>query len=296
VGSGNRTRIPVFKISYSRAFCVPSPEKVDISSRKADTPLSLVLSGLTPHGLGGLVCPDGEGGRDAGGDGAGHGEPVRHADRALAPADEGHRLAATVLRFDVLVAPACRVGDESDNEEHPGEGLNGAADGEDGAADAAAAADGQQGEQVGDDHESQSQHKCNDGAPPRVRVLVLVELCEEGLEVVGVWDALALEELLASGLRALDEEAHRVSLKLIDVTLADGVEDICESLLDVPGGSEAGGGVGAVEPAVGEERHEDHERARQRHHVPQHRPDRHDDGAHRGDFGCEWKRKEIAQF
>ena len=63
-------------------------------------------------------------------------------------------------------------------------------------------------------HESQSQHKCNDGAPPRVRVLVLVELCEEGLEVVGVWDALALEELLASGLRALDEEAHGVSLKL----------------------------------------------------------------------------------
>ena len=48
------------------------------------------------------------------------------------------------------MAPACRVGDEADDEEHPGEGLNGAADGEDGAADAAAAADGQQGEQVGD--------------------------------------------------------------------------------------------------------------------------------------------------
>ena len=58
-------------------------------------------------------------------------------------------------RFDVLVAPACRVGDESDNEEHPGEGLNGAADGEDGAADATAAADGQQGEQVGDDLQQQ---------------------------------------------------------------------------------------------------------------------------------------------
>ena len=53
------------------------------------------------------------------------------------------------------MAPACRVGDESDDEEHPGEGLNGAADGEDGAADAAAAADGQQGEQVGDDLQQQ---------------------------------------------------------------------------------------------------------------------------------------------
>ena len=48
------------------------------------------------------------------------------------------------------MSPAGRVGDEADDEEHPGEGLNGAADGEDGAADAAAAADGQQGEQVGD--------------------------------------------------------------------------------------------------------------------------------------------------
>ena len=53
-------------------------------------------------------------------------------------------------RFDVLVAPARRVRDEADDEEHPGEGLHGAADGEDGAADAAAAADGQQGEQVSD--------------------------------------------------------------------------------------------------------------------------------------------------
>ena len=46
-------------------------------------------------------------------------------------------------------------------------------------------------------HKSQSQDKGDDGAPPRVRVLVLVKLGEERLEVVGVGDALALEELLA---------------------------------------------------------------------------------------------------
>ena len=51
---------------------------------------------------------------------------------------------------DVLVSPSCRVCDEADDEEHPGEGLHGAADGEDGAADAAPAADGQQREQVSD--------------------------------------------------------------------------------------------------------------------------------------------------
>ena len=48
------------------------------------------------------------------------------------------------------MSPSCRVGDEADDEEHPGEGLHGAADGEDGAADAAPAADGQQREQVSD--------------------------------------------------------------------------------------------------------------------------------------------------
>ena len=53
-------------------------------------------------------------------------------------------------RFDVLVSPSCRICDEADDEEHPGEGLHGAADGEDGAADAAPAADGQQREQVSD--------------------------------------------------------------------------------------------------------------------------------------------------
>ena len=51
---------------------------------------------------------------------------------------------------DVLVSPSCRVGDEADDEEHPGEGLHRAADGEDGAADAAPATDGQQREQVSD--------------------------------------------------------------------------------------------------------------------------------------------------
>ena len=50
-----------------------------------------------PHGLGGLVGPDGKGGGDAGGDGAGHGQPVGHPDRALAPQHEGHRLPAAVL-------------------------------------------------------------------------------------------------------------------------------------------------------------------------------------------------------
>ena len=47
-----------------------------------------------------------------------------------------------------------------------------------------------------------------------MRVLILVELGEEGLQVVGVGDALALEKLLACGLRALNEEAHRVRLQL----------------------------------------------------------------------------------
>ena len=73
--------------------------------------------------------------------------------------DENHPLTAAwfiVLlslfphRSDVFVSPAGGVGDEADDEEHRGEGLNRAANGEDGAADAAAAADGQQGEQVGD--------------------------------------------------------------------------------------------------------------------------------------------------
>ena len=56
-------------------------------------------------------------------------------------------------------------------------------------------------------HESESEDEGDDGAPPGVRVLVLVEVGEERLEVVGVGDALALEELLARGLRALQEEA-----------------------------------------------------------------------------------------
>ena len=59
-------------------------------------------------------------------------------------------------------------------------------------------------------HESESEDECDDGAPPGVRVLVLVEVGEEGLEVVGVGDALTLEELLARGLRALQEEADGV--------------------------------------------------------------------------------------
>ena len=139
------------------------------------------------------------------------------------------------------MSPAGRVGDEADDEEHPGEGLHGAADGEDGAADAAPAADGQQREQVSDQlkknhiggfqrfqlccssnvspithHESESEDEGNDGAPPGVRVLVLVEVGEERLEVVGVGDALALEELLARGLRAMEEEANGVRWQLKD--------------------------------------------------------------------------------
>ena len=73
-----------------------------------------------------------------------------------------------------------------------------------------------------------------------------------------------------------------MSHHLTDLIVADGVEDVDGRLPDVSDGAEIGGGEGSVEPAVGEERHEDHERARQRHDVPQHRPDRHDDGAHLG--------------
>ena len=120
-----------------------------------------------------------------------------------------------------------------------------------------------------------------------MRILVLVEFGEEGLEVVGVGDALALEEFLARGLRAIEEEAHRVLADPVDFALADGVEDVADGLLDVPGRAQAVQGVGAVQPPVGEEGHEDHERARQRHDVPQHRPDRHDDGAHLGDLRFE---------
>ena len=71
-----------------------------------------------------------------------------------------------------------------------------------------------------------------------------------------------------------------MSHHLTDLIVADGVEDVDGRLPDVSDGAEVGGGEGSVEPAVGEERHEDHECARQRHDVPQHRPDRHDDGAH----------------
>ena len=73
-----------------------------------------------------------------------------------------------------------------------------------------------------------------------------------------------------------------MSHHLTDLIVADGVEDVDGRLPEVSDGAEVGGGEGSVEPAVGEERHEDHERARQRHDVPQHRPDRHDDGAHLG--------------
>ena len=73
-----------------------------------------------------------------------------------------------------------------------------------------------------------------------------------------------------------------MSHHLTDLIVADGVEDVDSRLPDVSDGAEIGCGEGSVEPAVGEERHEDHERARQRHDVPQHRPDRHDDGAHLG--------------
>ena len=73
-----------------------------------------------------------------------------------------------------------------------------------------------------------------------------------------------------------------MSHHLTDLIVADGVEDVDGRLPDVSDGAEIGCGEGSVEPAVGEERHEDHERARQRHDVPQHRPDRHDDGAHLG--------------
>ena len=66
-------------------------------------------------------------------------------------------------------------------------------------------------------HESESENECDDCAPPGVRVLVLVEVGEERLEVVGVGDALALEELLARGLRAMEEEANGVRWQLKDV-------------------------------------------------------------------------------
>ena len=65
-------------------------------------------------------------------------------------------------------------------------------------------------------HESESEDEGDDGAPPGVRVLVLVEVGEERLEVVGVGDALALEELLARGLRAMEEEANGVRWQLKD--------------------------------------------------------------------------------
>ena len=63
-------------------------------------------------------------------------------------------------------------------------------------------------------HESESEDEGDDGAPPGVRVLVIVEVGEEGLEVVGVGDALTLEELLSRGLRALEEEADGVRWQL----------------------------------------------------------------------------------
>ena len=65
-------------------------------------------------------------------------------------------------------------------------------------------------------HEAEPEDEGNDGAPPGVRVLVLVEVGEERLEVVGVGDALALEELLARGLRAVEEEANGVRWQLKD--------------------------------------------------------------------------------
>ena len=65
-------------------------------------------------------------------------------------------------------------------------------------------------------HEPESEDEGDDGAPPGVRVLVLVEVGEERLEVVGVGDALALEELLARGLRAMEEEANGVRWQLKD--------------------------------------------------------------------------------
>ena len=81
-----------------------------------------------------------------------------------------------------------------------------------------------------------------------------------------------------------------MSHQLTDLIVADGVEDVDGRLPDVSDGAEVGGGEGSVEPAVGEERHEDHERARQRHDVPQHRPDRHDDGAHLDLDDSNWRR------
>lgn len=255
-------------------------------SSHAKTSISLFLSNFAPSGLGGLVCPDGEGGGEESAHGAGHGQPEAGPDRARAAQHEGPARACAVRRLDDARAPAGREGDQSQDEEHGGEALDRAAEGEDGAAAAAAAADGHQGQEVGEDHEGQAEDEADHGAAPGVGVLLVFQVGEEALEGGDLGDALAVEELAALGLGALEEEAGVVLGQPLEVPVRDGVGDARDRVHEAVLVGESGGGVGSLEPAVGEERHEDEEGGGQRHDVPQHRPDRHDHRAHLEEVGA----------
>ena len=240
-----------------------------------------VIDGL-PGRFGGLIRADGQRRRDAGAHGSGHGQPERDADGAGIAQHERAGVAGAILVADGRGTPAGRIRHQPQSEEQPGEGLHRAADGEDRAAQTPAAAQRHQGEEAGDDHEAEAHAEADDGAAPRVRILRVVQLGELLGQVFKVRDAFALEELAAAGFLALGEQAHvgRAAQGRVHGVADRGAEHVRDGALELADGALVD------EPPVGEQRDEDHEGAGQRHHVPEHRTNRHDEGAHDYDI---WK-------
>ena len=81
-------------------------------------------------------------------------------------------------------------------------------------------------------HEGESEREADDGAPPGVRVLVVVGVSEEGLDGRDLGDALAVEELLALWLDALEEEPRVVAGQPADVAIADRVGHVRDRVHD----------------------------------------------------------------
>jgi len=135
-----------------------------------------------------------------------------------------------------LGTPSCWVSHESKGEEDGSERLERSADGEYGAADASATTDGEESEEVGDDHQEESEDEAEDGAPPRVRVLLLVQLGEHLLQGTPVRNALALEELLPGRNGAVEKQADVVLQQFFGRTVVhcvlDSSEDVSHRVLD----------------------------------------------------------------
>ncbi len=164
-----------------------------------------------------LVSPDCERGWEEGGNGSRNREPVGLADGAVAEHERSGSSRTNPIP-DPVWAPARGISHTPEGEQNPGKALDRTADREHRAADASvtkwelnsfailwvlnylpATANGQESKENRQHHQTEAEHKADDGAPPSMGILGVIQIGEQGLDLLEVRDALALEELGALG-------------------------------------------------------------------------------------------------